>query len=154
MKIYAAEVVRSARLHDIDKAIAEAKPIGETEDIGKGIPFGSVISYKGRLYSIVSGEEIGEDNGRSGWKWIAVEPVAHIASDPEEIEENEYDASGSEHIICPICGYEERDSFEVQEDDDAWECPRCGSILAVSVDYSVTYSTTVKSPCKVYKVKK
>ncbi len=58
------------------------------------------------------------------------------------------DKSIEEHdlsIVCPVCGYVDRDSWEMSDDyDDDYECGRCGAILQVQKNISVTYDTYIK----------
>ena len=57
-----------------------------------------------------------------------------------EKEEN-WDTS---EIKCPICGYEESDSWEYDADCGEIECGGCGATLEWSRDVCVSYSTEVK----------
>ncbi len=54
--------------------------------------------------------------------------------------EDELYTSGTDLITCPWCGYEERDSFEI--DDGNFECNSCGKTYRVDHDVVVTYSTS------------
>lgn len=58
------------------------------------------------------------------------------------------DMSVEEHdfsIVCPVCGYVDRDSWEMSEDyDDDYECGRCGARLQVQKNISVTYDAYIK----------
>lgn len=58
---------------------------------------------------------------------------------PEE-DEN-YDTS---EITCPICGYEESDSWEYDSDYGEIECGGCGATLEWSREVEVSYSAEVK----------
>jgi transcription elongation factor Elf1 len=49
-------------------------------------------------------------------------------------------------ITCPVCGYHEIDSWEMQENEDEdWTCKNCGATLHVSREVSVSYSAKVIS---------
>jgi len=50
------------------------------------------------------------------------------------------DTSYTDQITCPWCGYEETDSFEI--DDGEFECNECSKPYMVSHDVHVTYSTS------------
>lgn len=52
--------------------------------------------------------------------------------DPEE----QY---GTDNITCPYCGYENADSWESDESDDYYECPKCGSFFSYESEVSVSY---------------
>lgn len=48
-----------------------------------------------------------------------------------------------DYLVCPQCGYENRDSFELPDEDDEYECPRCGSILKYNRRITVSYDCEV-----------
>ena len=59
----------------------------------------------------------------------------HLISDKE--------ISLEEEIVCPYCGYEHSDSFEAEDEDDDFECSRCGRVFSVYREYhDVTYTST------------
>ncbi len=59
--------------------------------------------------------------------------------------EKKYD---NEHIIiCPCCGFEDEDSWEVQSSDDDYECPSCSETFILEVEQITEYSTKRKD-CK------
>ena len=47
-------------------------------------------------------------------------------------------------ITCPICGYEESDSWEYDSDYGELECGGCGAALEWSREVEVSYSAEVK----------
>ncbi len=50
-------------------------------------------------------------------------------------------------LVCPYCGYEDRDSWELADDDNEHECGRCGAIIAYERQVTVEYnSSPVKPP--------
>ncbi len=49
----------------------------------------------------------------------------------------------TDEIVCPHCGYEHSDSFEMSEGEQ--ECRDCGRPFEVTRDVQVTYSTTKKA---------
>lgn len=51
------------------------------------------------------------------------------------------DHSATSDIVCPWCGYEDRDSWEVDDSDEDMECGRCEKHFSMERDVSVTYST-------------
>ena len=56
-------------------------------------------------------------------------------------EEENWDTS---EIKCPICGYEESDSWEYDSDYGEIKCGGCGATLEWSREVEVSYSTEVK----------
>ena len=54
--------------------------------------------------------------------------------------QNEQDAT--DNLICPWCGYENRDSWELpDEDDDFYECPECGKTFEYAVEITRTFTS-------------
>ncbi len=52
---------------------------------------------------------------------------------------------GCSNIKCPICGFEDIDSWEMSSEyDNDYQCGRCGAILQVQKNISVTYDSYVK----------
>ena len=57
-----------------------------------------------------------------------------------------------DNLRCPFCGYEERDSFELSDEDDEYICPQCGSTLKYHREIRVSYDVEVveeKEPLEV-----
>jgi predicted RNA-binding Zn-ribbon protein involved in translation (DUF1610 family) len=50
----------------------------------------------------------------------------------------------TDEIVCPWCGHEISDSWEVEADDGDYECPECGNEFCYCREVSVTYSTSKK----------
>lgn len=65
-----------------------------------------------------------------------------------KLDKLDLDLSLEEHdfnIVCPICGYVDKDSFEMSEEyNDDYECGRCGAVLQVQQNVEITYDTYVK----------
>ena len=58
----------------------------------------------------------------------------------------------NDNLRCPFCGYEERDSFELSDEDDEYICPQCGSTLKYHREIRVSYDVEVveeKEPLEV-----
>ena len=55
--------------------------------------------------------------------------------------EDEIDHEYTTELVCPYCGYEHSDSWEIAADDGEWECPECGQTFRYFRDIEVTYST-------------
>lgn len=57
-----------------------------------------------------------------------------------------------DNLRCPFCGYEEKDSFELSDEDDEYICPQCGSTLKYHREIKVSYDVEVveeKEPLEV-----
>ncbi len=52
-------------------------------------------------------------------------------------------------LTCPICGFEDNDSFELSDNDDEYQCA-CGAVLEIERDYEITYSAKVVQLPKIY----
>lgn len=123
----------------IDKEPEELglKPILETN---KKLDFNSLLRINGSIYRIIRARLKNPDNQKDGYSWIAIEELPKYKENEKDIYEN----YGEDYIMCPVCGYEDRDSFETHEDTNEYECPNCGSILRVNINYSITYDTQVR----------
>ena len=53
--------------------------------------------------------------------------------------QNEQD--DTDELVCPWCGYVNRDSWELPDEDDAYECPSCGKTFEYMRQTTVTYSS-------------
>ena len=55
------------------------------------------------------------------------------------------DTDGTDEIVCPYCGQEFSDSLEfIDQDGDDIDCDACGKSFELTVNHSVTYSTSRK----------
>lgn len=59
------------------------------------------------------------------------------------------DTSLEEMVTCPICGFEDNDSWELSDNDDQYQCS-CGAILEIERNVEVTYSAKVVHLPKIY----
>ena len=55
-------------------------------------------------------------------------------------------------ITCPICGYQEQDSWEYRSDCDEYDCGCCGAVLEYNREVTVEYRTTVKEKPEVKEI--
>lgn len=53
--------------------------------------------------------------------------------------ENEQYKKG--YLTCPWCGYEERDSWEIPDEDGDYECPACGNVFEYERVVEITYTS-------------
>lgn len=50
----------------------------------------------------------------------------------------------TDEIVCPWCGYEERDSWDYPNSDDDIKCPECGKVFSMERQTEVLYNTERK----------
>lgn len=72
----------------------------------------------------------------------------HTARVNERIAKFNRDTRYTKEAMCPYCGYEQSDSWELS--DGEYECPDCGNSYEVEVVVTVEYSTS-KLPVKATK---
>jgi transcription elongation factor Elf1 len=53
----------------------------------------------------------------------------------------EFDTLYQDEIVCPHCGYEHSDSWEVKHNDGEYNCDSCGKKFHYERHIEVTYST-------------
>lgn len=53
------------------------------------------------------------------------------------------------NLKCPYCGYEDSDSWELEEEDSEYECLQCGGIISYERIVTVDYSSEAVRPPKV-----
>lgn len=60
-----------------------------------------------------------------------------------ETPENKFDTESTSVVTCPWCGYEDLNSWEIDDsyDNTIQECGRCSKEFRLWVDIDVTYST-------------
>lgn len=66
-----------------------------------------------------------------------------------------FDINGEEtnyknDITCPICGHVDLDSWEEDDENNEYQCGRCGAMLEVIRNVEVTYSAEVKEIPKIW----
>jgi hypothetical protein len=57
-------------------------------------------------------------------------------------EPDESDCYGTANAVCPWCGYEDEDSFELRGDSGDTDCPDCGKSFHYEREMVVTYTTS------------
>ncbi len=45
------------------------------------------------------------------------------------------------NLVCPWCGYEDPDSWELADEDGEYECPNCGRVFEYMSEISHTYTS-------------
>lgn len=54
------------------------------------------------------------------------------------------DHENTDNIICPYCGEEDIDSWEIQSSEEDYQCGSCDEKFNVEVEHSISYSTLKK----------
>lgn len=57
------------------------------------------------------------------------------------------------NLICPYCGYEDNDSWELSDDDEEHECSRCGAVMSYQRVVTVEYNSSPIKPPEVITAK-
>lgn len=47
----------------------------------------------------------------------------------------------TDELVCPWCGYKDPDSWELGDEDDAYECPNCGRVFEYSSEVARTFTS-------------
>lgn len=68
--------------------------------------------------------------------------LSTISTKPEN---KEYE----DNIVCPYCGHEDRDSYELSDDNDTIECGRCGATIEYTREVIASYSIKGIKPPKI-----
>jgi len=58
---------------------------------------------------------------------------------------SDIDLSYNLNPVCPHCGYEMQDAWQLGDNDQEVECNACEKDYFVSIDVDVTYSTSKKA---------
>lgn len=86
-----------------------------------------VVRHNGKIYSVCM---TNKGQGYAGVKEIKIDMDA---------EETNY----KRNLVCPVCGWENNDSWELDDSDDAYECGCCGAVLEYTREVKVTYNAKV-----------
>jgi hypothetical protein len=57
------------------------------------------------------------------------------------MEAEDIDTYRTDNLVCPHCGYIDKDSWEMPDSSDKAECPECGKTFAYDRQYDVTYTS-------------
>lgn len=107
--------------------------LGETDV--QPVDIGEVIEVENHYYAV---EILKRKNDCAGVHEVQYSP------NPEE-------RMFEDGLVCPYCGYEDNDAFELSDDDGTVECGRCGAEIHYTRNVEVTYSTEPVKPPKVVK---
>ena len=53
----------------------------------------------------------------------------------------DYECRNQSELVCPYCGYEHHDSWEIGDDQDSSECNECGKKFGFEQEVTRTFST-------------
>lgn len=86
-----------------------------------------------------------------GEKYFSIGVLNHIKKSAGvkqiEIDFEPEDKNYENNLICPYCGYEDKDSWELSDDDNEHKCGRCGAVISYERVVTVEYnSSPVKPP--------
>ena len=125
------------KIYELHGSIFDSKQttyIGETD---QKIDVGGLVKFNGRYYNCC-GVSFKENS-------VYVRFLDYYIPRSDEDFSDDY-------LRCPFCGYEERDSFELSDEDDEYICPQCGSTLKYHREIRVSYDVEVveeKEPLEV-----
>lgn len=121
----------STKLYDITdwcKKGAEVKDYPYIGEVDLNVSIGTVIKIQNKYYS----------PGVVGHGYAGVEHIK-LNLEPD-------DESYTNNVKCPYCGYENNDSWEMDDNDDNHECGGCGAIIAYERVVTVEYCSSAKKP--------
>jgi hypothetical protein len=132
LKIYDKEKLGSQKFFEFgeEKAALEGiKPIAETDE---DIEIFSILIINNIAYSVGT---VNHSQSRAMvWK-LPIQNVFVRNAMPRETD-------NANNIVCPYCGFEDIDSWELRDDDDEkHECGNCNSVFSYQRTVTVTYST-------------
>ena len=80
----------------------------------------------------------------------ASEPSVYTWGFVEKVElkpEDDVEDTVNDDLECPFCGYVQRDSWELCDSDDDYECGKCGAIFSFTTETTRTFTAcAVKRP--------
>lgn len=127
MKIYNINSINDRiDLFNKTKDIEDLEPIVETEQNISGY---SAIKIDDNYYSVCSTTY---ENGQ---------PIYSIVEKFEVSDDFDDECFREDYIKCPVCGWENLDSFECSDYNENYICGQCGSVLSYGREIEVTYTT-------------
>lgn len=55
---------------------------------------------------------------------------------------DELDCCCTDNPVCPYCGYEEHESWEISDKETQYSCDECGKIYRIEQEFSRTFSSS------------
>lgn len=74
------------------------------------------------------------------WSSCCIKHKHFIIKEIESFDMENDTANYNSNLICPVCGYENLDSFELDEQDSNYRCENCFSVLSYEREITVTYN--------------
>lgn len=71
----------------------------------------------------------------------AEDAMLHRAENYFEDFEQIIETEDTAYMVCPYCGYNDRDSDEVEPDNGVHECPKCGEEYDYERSRDIKYTT-------------
>ena len=116
------------KIYELHSNLFDDKPatyIGETD---QKIDVGGLVKFNGRYYNCCS------VNLKENSLYVRFLDYCLPRSDED---------FSDDYLRCPFCGYENKDSFELSDEDDEYICPQCGSTLKYHREIRVSYDVEV-----------
>lgn len=110
------------------KSIEDFEPIAETEQ-NISLSKCKTIKIDNNYYSVCSTTY---ENGN---------PLYSIVEEFKMSDDFDDECFREDYIKCPVCGWENLDSFECADYDENYICGKCGSVLSYGREVEVTYTT-------------
>lgn len=128
----------STKLYDISDWCKKGSNLEDYPYIGEvdiGLEINQVVEIDGEYYAV---------GVYSYPKCSAGVHKIEINFDPEE---RNYEDS----LTCPYCGYEDLDSFELEDNSEEHPCSKCGGIISYERVTTIEYNTAPKKAPEVIK---
>lgn len=130
----------STKLYDISnwcKQGAEVENYPYVGEVNIDLTMGEIVEVGGDCYAI---GVLNRANKSAGVRQV------EIIFEPED---KDYEIN----LICPYCGYENKDSWELSDEDEEHECGRCGAVMSYQRVVTVEYSSSPVKPPSVITTK-
>lgn len=130
----------STKLYDISNWCKQGIEVEDYPYVGEvniDLTMGEILEVGGDCYAIGVLNNVNKSAG-----------VRQVEIDFEP-EDKDYE----NNLICPYCGYEDKDSWELSDDDEEHECGRCGAVISYQRVVTVEYSSSPVKPPSVVTAK-
>lgn len=130
----------STKLYDLSNWCRQGSEVEDYPYIGEidvDLSMGTVIKVDQEYYTI---GVLNFRNKSAGVRKIKLE------IDPE-------DKSYESNVICPYCGYEDSNSWELSDSEDEHECGRCRATISFERVVTVEYNSSPKKPPEIVEAK-
>lgn len=130
----------STKLYDISNWCKQGIEVENYPFVGEiniDLTMGEVVKIGGKYFAIGVLNNVDKSAG-----------VRQINIDFEPVDKN-----FESNLICPYCGYEDKDSWELSDNDEEHCCGRCGAVLSYERVVTVEYSSSPVKPPNVVTAK-